>query len=261
MKNHEIDYKIYGEELQCVEVHLDPTETVVAESWNFMMMESWITMNTIFGDGSHPDWSVMWKILSAWKRYLIWESIFMTSYTNTCESRKSVTFASPYPWKIIAVNLNDHWWKIICQKDAFLCAAKWVCVGLEFQKKLRVWFFGGEWFIMEKLEWDWYAFMQWWWYIVEKSLSEWETIKIDTWCLIWFTKDVGYDIEFVWWVKNTLFGGEWMFFVTLCGPWTVWVQSLPINRLAWRILSYAASSKEEWSMIWWISDLFWGDNK
>lgn len=261
MINNEIDYKIYWNELQCVEIELDEWEAVVWESWNFMMMEDWIKMETIFWDWSSQQSWFMWKLFSAWKRLLTWESLFMTAFYNTSNVKRHVTFAAPYPWKIIPINLSSIWWKLICQKDSFLCSAKWVTIWIEFQKNIWVGLFWWEWFLMQKLEWDWYIFVHAWWTIIERDLEQNETIKVDTWCVVWFTKDINYNIEFVWWIKNTLFWWEWLFFVTLRWPWKVFIQSLPINRLSSRILKYAITDKkEEWSVLWWIWDLLSWDN-
>lgn len=260
--NHEIDYRIIGEEMQCVEIELDPQETVIAESGSFMMMDEQIQMETIFGDGSKQNNSgFMGKLFSAGKRLLTGESLFMTAFTHTGQNKKRVTFASPYPGKIIPLDLSHLGGRIICQKDAFLCAAKGVSVGIEFQRKLGTGLFGGEGFIMQKLEGDGLAFVHAGGTIIEKELSAGELIKIDTGCIVAFTKDVNYDIQFVGGIKNTIFGGEGLFFATLRGPGKVWIQSLPISRLASRILSYggAGSRKEEGSILGGIGNMFDGD--
>ena len=249
--NHEIDYKIIGEELQCVEVELDPKETAIAESGSFMMMEDGIQMETIFGDGSKNNGGLMDKIFSAGKRLLVGESLFMTTFTNIGYGKKKVTFASPYPGKIIPMDLSQLGGKIICQKDAFLCAAKGVSISIEFQKKLGTGLFGGEGFIMEKLEGDGMAFVHSGGLVMEKELKERELLKIDTGCIVAFTQNVDYDIQFVGGIKNTVFGGDGLFFATLTGPGKVWVQSLPISRLAGRILAYGGGfgRKEEGSIL------------
>ncbi|MBN8702720.1 MAG: TIGR00266 family protein [Bacteroidetes bacterium] len=259
--NHEIDYKIYGEEMQCVEIELDPQETAIAESGSFMMMEQGIQMETIFGDGSATQsTSFLGKVMSAGKRLLVGESLFMTAYTNTVNGKKKVTFASPYPGKVIALDLQQLKGKIICQKDAFLCAAKGVSVGIEFQKKLGTGLFGGEGFIMQKLEGDGYAFVHAGGMIIEKELAPGEKLKVDTGCIVAFTQDVNYDIEFVGGIKNTILGGEGLFFATLTGPGKIWVQSLPISRLAGRILAYGTyKRKEEGSILGGIGNMLDGD--
>jgi uncharacterized protein (TIGR00266 family) len=256
--NHEIDYKIYGEEMQCVEIELDPNETAVAEPGSFMMMVDGIEMNTIFGDGSGQGGSgLLNKLFSAGKRLLTGENLFMTAYTNIGQGKKQVTFASPYPGKIIPLDLSALGNKIICQKDAFLCAAKGVAVGIEFQKKLGTGLFGGEGFIMQKLEGDGFAFVHAGGYVHAKDLQAGELLKIDTGCIVAFTSTVHYDIQFVGGIKNTLFGGEGIFYATLRGPGRVWIQSLPVSRLAGRILSYATGrGKEEGSVLGGLGNLF-----
>ena len=259
--NHEIDYKIFGEEMQCVEIELDPRETVVAEAGSFMMMENDVQMETIFGDGSQEGGSFMGKLFSAGKRLLTGESLFMTAYTNVGSGKKKVNFASPYPGKIIPLDLSQLGGKIVCQKDAFLCAAKGVAVGIEFQKKLGAGLFGGEGFIMQKLEGDGMSFVHAGGTIIEKILQPGEMLKVDTGCIVAFTKDIDYDIQFVGGIKNTLFGGEGVFFATLRGPGKVWIQSLPISRLAGRILAYGSyKSKEEGSILGGLGGLLDGDN-
>jgi len=258
--NHEIDYKIIGEEMQCVEIELDPQETVIAEAGSFMMMENEIMMETIFGDGSKQQGGFMNKLFSAGKRLLTGESLFMTAYTHTGSGKKKVTFASPYPGKIIPVDLSAIGGRLICQKDAFLCAAKGVSVGIEFQRKLGTGLFGGEGFIMQKLEGDGMAFVHAGGTIIEKKLSHGDILRVDTGCIVAFTGGVNYDIQFVGGIKNTIFGGEGVFFATLSGQGTVWIQSLPISRLASRILAYGTyNRKEEGSILGGIGNLMDGD--
>jgi len=258
--NHEIDYKIVGEEMQYVEVELDPQETAVAEPGSFMMMDDGIQMETIFGDGSQQKGGLMNKLFSAGKRLLVGEGLFMTAYTNVGQGKKRVSFASPYPGKIIALDLQQLGGRIICQKDAFLCAAKGVSVGIEFQKKLGTGLFGGEGFIMEKLEGDGMAFMHAGGHVLERELQAGELVKIDTGCIVGFTSSINYDIQFVGGIKNTLFGGEGVFFATLQGPGKVWIQTLPISRLAGRILRYATvQRKEEGSILGGLGNLLDGD--
>ena len=261
IRNHEIDYRIFGEEMQYVEVELDPGETAVAEPGAFMMMDDGIEMQTIFGDGSQQqDNSLMGKLFSAGKRLLVGENLFMTAYTNTGQGKKHVSFASPYPGKIISLSLLELGGTIICQKDAFLCAAKGVSIGIEFQRKLGTGLFGGEGFIMEKLQGDGMAFMHAGGHVFEKELHAGELLKIDTGCLVAFTSGVDYDIQFVGGIKNTLFGGEGLFFATLRGPGKIWIQTLPISRLAARIISYGTvKRKEEGSVLGGLGNLFDGD--
>lgn len=259
MKNHEIDYKISGEELQCVEIELDPQESVIAEPGSFMFMTEGIEMQTMFGDGSNQG-GFMGKLFTAGKRMLTGENLFMTIYTNTSSQKRQVTFAGPYTGKIIPMDLAKLGGKIICQKDSFLCAAKGVDIGIEFQRKLGTGLFGGEGFIMQKLEGDGMAFVHSGGYIVEKELKQGEMLKVDTGCLVAFTQTVNYDIQLVKGVKNVIFGGEGMFYATLTGPGKIWLQSLPISRLAGRILSYGSGRrKEEGSILGGLGNLLDGD--
>lgn len=240
MNNHEIDYKIYGDDMQFVEVELDPQETVIAEAGSLMMMEDGIEMETIFGDGSSSEGKGLFnKLIGAGKRVITGEGLFMTTFTNVGSGKKRVSFASPYPGKIIPLDLSELNGKIICQKDAFLCAAKGVSVGIALQKRLGAGFFGGEGFIMQKIEGDGMAFVHAGGTIIQKELAPGEKIRIDTGCLVAMTRDVDYDIEFVKGIKTALFGGEGLFFATLKGPGTVWIQSLPFSRLASRVFSAA----------------------
>lgn len=262
---HEIDYQIFGEEMQYVEIELDPQEIVVAEAGSFMMMENGIQMQTIFGDGSQQQQGIFGKLLSAGKRVLTGESLFMTAYTNMNMKKSKVSFASPYPGKIIPIDLRDFQGKFICQKDAFLCAAKGVSIGIEFSKKIGRGLFGGEGFIMEKLEGDGMAFVHSGGTLAKKELAAGEVLKVDTGCIVGFTQEVDYDIEFIGGIKNTIFGGEGMFFATLRGPGTVYVQSLPFSRLADRIIASApsngGSSREEGSLLGGLGRMLDGDNR
>ncbi len=259
--NHEIDYHIFGEEMQYVEVELDPNETAIAEPGAFMMMDDGIQMQTLFGDGSNQQNNgLLGKLFSAGKRLLTGENLFMTAFTNIGSGKKQVSFASPYPGKIIPLDLFHLGGKIICQKDAFLCAAKGVSVGIEFQRKLGTGLFGGEGFIMQKLEGDGMAFMHAGGHVQERILQAGEVLKIDTGCIVGFTAGVDYNIEFIGGIKNTIFGGEGLFFASLRGPGKVWIQSLPVSRLAGRILQYATTSRrEEGSVLGGIGNLLDGD--
>ncbi|GGW30485.1 TIGR00266 family protein [Arenibacter certesii] len=264
MNANEIDYHIYGEEMQYVEIELDPQEAVVAEAGSFMMMETDIKMDTIFGDGSNQDTGVLGKLFSAGKRLLTGESLFMTVFLNVGQGKKHVSFASPYPGKIIPIDLTEFRGKFICQKDAFLCAAKGVSVGIEFSKKLGRGLFGGEGFIMQKLEGDGIAFVHAGGTTAKKTLAAGEVLKVDTGCIIGFTQDVDYDIEFVGGIKNTVFGGEGLFYATLRGPGTVYIQSLPFSRLAGRVLASiprGGKKKGEGSVLGGLGDLLDGDNR
>ena len=265
MTAHEIDYQIYGEEMQYVEIELDPQEAVVAESGSFMMMEDGLNMDTIFGDGSNQDSGVLGKLFSAGKRMLTGESLFMTAYLNTTANKRKVSFASPYPGKIVPIDLSKYGGKFICQKDAFLCAAKGVSVGIEFSKRLGRGFFGGEGFIMQKLQGDGMAFVHAGGTLARKELAAGELLKVDTGCIVGFTKDVDYDIQFVGGIKNTVFGGEGLFYASLRGPGVVYIQSLPFSRLASRVFAAApqtgGKSKGEGSVLGGLGNLLDGDNR
>ncbi|MGB4772148.1 MAG: TIGR00266 family protein [Chitinophagaceae bacterium] len=261
--NHEIDYKIHGEEMQYVEVELDPMETAIAESGSFMFMDDGVQMETIFGDGSkRSSGSIFDKLLSAGKRVLTGESLFMTAFTNVGHGKKKVAFASPYPGKIIPLDLQQYNGRIICQKDAFLCAAKGVSVGIALQRKLGTGLFGGEGFIMQKLEGDGMAFMHAGGHVFARNLAPGEVLKIDTGCVVGYTQEISFDIQFIGGIRNTIFGGEGLFFATLRGPGTVWLQTLPVSRLASRILSYGTiHRKEEGSILGGIGNLLDGDGR
>ncbi len=261
---HEIDYQIYGTEMQFVEIELDPQESAVAEAGAMMYMSDGIQMETVFGDGSHGSQTggFMDKMLGAGKRLITGESLFTTVFTHTGPEKGKVAFASPYPGKIIPLDLRNYNSKIVCQKDAFLCAAKGVAIGVEFQKKIGTALFGGEGFIMQKLEGNGLIFVHAGGTIVEKELKIEETLRVDTGCLVALTQQVSYDIEFVGGVKSAIFGGEGFFFATLKGPGHVWLQSLPFSRLAGRIHESAPqnnagfSSKGEGSVLGELGNLF-----
>lgn len=260
--NHEIDYRIFGEEMQYVEVELDPNETAVAESGAFMMMDDGIEMQTIFGDGSTHNKGFLGKLMSAGKRLITGESLFMTAFTNIGAGKKRVSFASPYPGKIIAMDLMDYGGKIIAQKDSFLCAAKGVTVGIEFQRRLGTGLFGGEGFIMQKLEGDGMCFVHAGGHVFERTIQPGEMLRVDTGCIVAYTQTIDYNIQFVGGVKNTLFGGEGLFFATLRGPGKVWIQTLPISRLAGRIIAYGSyNRKEEGSILGGLGNLLDGDGR
>lgn len=264
MNNHEIDYKLYGDDMQFVEVELDPDETVIAEAGSLMMMDDQIRMETIFGDGSTSQGGLMGKLLGAGKRVITGESLFMTTFTNNGAGKKHVYFASPYPGKVIPMDLSEIDGKLICQKDAFLAAAKGVSIGIEFQRKVGAGFFGGEGFIMQKLEGDGMAFVHAGGTMHKKELAADESIRVDTGCLVAMTGNVDYNIEFVGGIKTALFGGEGLFFATLRGPGTVWIQSLPFSRLASRVFAAApekGGSKGEGSVAGGLFELFGGDRK
>ncbi|AEI41534.1 TIGR00266 family protein [Paenibacillus mucilaginosus] len=261
MNAHEIDYAIHGSEMQYVEIELDPGESVIAEAGSLMMMDQSIHMETIFGDGSDQGKGLMGKLFGAGKRLLTGESLFMTIFTNRGHGKERASFASPYPGRILPMDLSMLGGKIICQKDSFLCAAKGVSVGIDFQRKLGAGFFGGEGFIMQKIEGDGLAFVHAGGAICERELRPGEMIRVDTGCLVAMTQGVDYDIEFVKGVKTALFGGEGLFFATLRGPGRVWIQSLPFSRLADRVLAAAGPGgrKEEGSILGGLGNLLDGD--
>lgn len=242
-KAHEIEYQIYGDDMQFVEISLDPGETVVAEAGAMMYMDSAIQFDTVFGDGSDRDKGkgLMDKVIGAGKRALTGESLFMSTFTNQGSGKKVVAFAAPYPGKVIPMDLSDCQGRLICQRDAFLCSAKGIAIKLAFQKKLGAGLFGGEGFIMQRLEGDGLVFLHAGGTIIQKELGAGEILKLDTGCLVAMTAGVNYDVEFVGGLKSAIFGGEGLFLATLKGPGHVWLQSLPFSRLANRI--YAASSK------------------
>ncbi|MFQ5779257.1 MAG: TIGR00266 family protein [Nitrospiria bacterium] len=230
-----IDYEIFGAEMQYVEVELDPKEAAVAEAGGMMYMENDIDMETIFGDGSEKNSGLIGALLGAGKRLLTGESLFMTVFINRGNGKRKIAFASPYPGKIIPLDLKELGGEILCQKDAFLCAAKGVSVGIAFQRRMGVGLFGGEGFIMQKLEGDGLAFVHAGGTLSEKKLAPGERIRVDTGCIVALQPSVSYDIEYVGKIKSALFGGEGLFFATLRGPGTAWLQSLPLNRLADRL--------------------------
>ena len=251
---HDIDFELHGNEMQFVEVALDPGEGAVAEAGSMMYMTSGIQMETIFGDGSQQQSKgVMDALLGAGKRILTGESLFMTVFTNQGQGKHKVAFGAPYPGKIIPMDLKSLGGHLVCQKDSFLCAARGVSVGIAFQKKLGVGIFGGEGFIMQRLEGDGLCFVHAGGTIHHFDLGPGETMRVDTGCLVALTPSVNYDIQFVGKVKTALFGGEGIFFATLTGPGRVWLQSLPLSRMADRIYAAAPQSggwrKEEGSVL------------
>jgi len=264
---HDIDFKIVGVEMQFVEVELDPGESAVAEAGSMMYMMPGISMETIFGDGSQQPQGgsgLMGALLGAGKRLLTGESLFMTVFTNKGTGRQRVAFAAPYPGKILPMDLSTLGGELICQKDSFLCAARGVSIGIAFQKKIGVGIFGGEGFIMQRLQGDGLTFVHAGGMLHALELGAGETLRVDTGCIVALQPSVNYDIQFVGNVKTALFGGEGLFFATLTGPGKVWLQSLPFSRLANRI--YAASAKggggrrEEGSVLGGLGGLLDGDN-
>jgi len=263
MKSHEIDYRIYGDDLQAVEITLDPHETVIAEAGAMNWLEDGIAFETRMGDGSQPNQGMMGKLLNVGKRLLTGESIFMTHFTNHGTGRSNVAFAAPYPGKIIPVDLSQVGGRIICQKDSFLCAAFGTEVTIAFNKRLGAGFFGGEGFILQQLRGDGLAFVHAGGTVVRKELRG-ETLRVDTGCIVGFAGNIEYDIERAGNLKSMFFGGEGLFLATLRGTGTVWLQSLPFSRLADRILAHAPSAggrgREEGSVLGGLGRMLDGDN-
>jgi uncharacterized protein (TIGR00266 family) len=238
-RSHEIDFEVFGDDLQFVEITLDPNETVIAEAGSMMYMSNGVQMETQMGDGSRPNAGFMDKLMQVGKRVLTGESLFMTAFTARGAVRDKVAFAAPYPGKIVPMDLSELGGKMICQKESFLCAAKGTAIGIEFTRRIGAGFFGGEGFILQSLTGDGLAFVHAGGTIIEKNLNAGETLRVDTGCLVAFQPSISYDIQFVGGFKNTLFGGEGLFFATLSGPGRVYLQSLPFSRLADRIFAAA----------------------
>jgi len=264
-KCHEVDYKIIGDDIQIVEIELDPGETVVAEAGAMNYMDNEISFEAKMGDGSRAEEGIFGKLMNAGKRVLTGESIFMTHFTNTGYGKKSVAFAAPYPGKIIPVDMSKVGGELYCQKDAFLCAALGTIVDIAFTKRLGTGFFGGEGFILQRLHGDGMAFVHAGGTMVRKELDPGEVLRVDTGCLVGFSPTVDYDIEFVGGIRNSIFGGEGLFFATLKGPGTVYVQSLPFSRLAERVWAAAPKGggrqKGEGSVLGGLGDIVMGDNR
>ncbi|MFW6224349.1 MAG: TIGR00266 family protein [Bacteroidota bacterium] len=241
MKCHEVDYIIIGDDLQVVEIELDPGETVVAEAGAMNWMEDGIAFETKMGDGSKADEGLMDKLFGVAQRVFTGESIFMTHFTNGGSGKKKVAFAAPYPGSIIPLNLAELGEDMLCQKDAFLCAAKGTAVSMEFRKQLGTGFFGGEGFILQRVKGDGLAFLHAGGTVIKKELKG-EKIKIDTGCIVAFSPSLSYNIEQVGGLKSMIFGGEGLFFATLSGTGTVYLQSLPFSRLADRIIRSAPAA-------------------
>lgn len=261
---HEVDYKIFGDDLQYVEVELDPMEATVAEAGGMMYMEDGIQMETIFGDGSQKSSGFLGSLLSAGKRLITGESLFMTVFENRGQGKKKVAFGAPYPGKIIPVDLAQLGGEILAQKESFLCAAKGVSVGIAFTKRFGAGLFGGEGFILERLQGDGLAFLHAGGTIHERTLAPGELLRVDTGCIVAFQPSVDYDIQMVGGIKSALFGGEGLFFATLRGPGKIWLQSLPFSRLAGRIFAAAPQTgghREEGSILGGLGNLLDGDNR
>jgi uncharacterized protein (TIGR00266 family) len=262
---HVIDYTIHGDDMQFVEVELDPREAALAEAGGMMFMEDGIEMQTIFGDGSGTSSGVLGSLLGAGKRLLTGESLFMTVYTNQSATKRKVAFGAPYPGKIVPMHLATIGGEIIAQKDSFLCAAKGVSVGIAFNKRIGAGLFGGEGFIMQRLQGDGWAFLHAGGTIVERVLTPGEVLRVDTGCVVAFQPSVQFDVQFVGGIKSALFGGEGLFFATLRGPGRVWLQSLPFSRLADRIFAAApkagGKARGEGSALGGLGRLLDGDNR
>jgi uncharacterized protein (TIGR00266 family) len=262
MRCHEIDYEILGDDMQIVEIELDPGETVIAEAGALNYMDDGISFEARMGDGSKPQAGLMDTLLSVGKRVLTGESIFLTHFTNSGQGKRRAAFAAPYPGKIIALDMAKHGGRFICQKDAFLCAALGTSLSIALQRRLGTGFFGGEGFILEKLEGDGMAFVHAGGTVVRKELSG-DVLKVDTGCLVGFTDGIDYDIQLAGNLKSMIFGGEGVFLVTLRGHGTVYLQSLPFSRLADRIIASAprhgGKSKGEGSVLGGLGRLLGGD--
>ena len=262
---HEIDFRIVGSEMQFVEVELDPGESAVAEAGSMMYMTPGINMETVFGDGSQQQRSgVMGALLGAGKRLLTGESLFMTVFSNQGSGKQQVAFAAPYPGKILAMDLKQLGGELVCQKDSFLCAARGVSIGIAFQRRIGVGLFGGEGFIMQRLQGDGLCFVHAGGTVHPLDLSAGQTLRVDTGCLVALQPSVNYDIQFVGKVKTALFGGEGLFYAVLTGPGRVWLQSLPFSRMADRIYRAApaagGSRQGEGSVLGGLGGLIEGDN-
>jgi uncharacterized protein (TIGR00266 family) len=261
---HEIDYQIFGDDMQFVEVELDPDEATVAEAGGMMYMDDGIEMETIFGDGSQQQGGFMGALMGAGKRLLTGESLFMTVFLNRSSQRKKVAFGAPYPGKIVPIHLAEIGGELVAQKDSFLAAAKGVSIGIAFQKRLGVGLFGGEGFIMQRLQGDGWTFVHAGGTLMERTLAAGELIRVDTGCIVAFQPTVNYEIQYVGKIKSALFGGEGLFFATLRGPGRIWLQSLPLSRLANRIIAAAPGlgkgGKEEGSILGGLGNLLDGDN-
>ncbi|HXI68828.1 MAG TPA: TIGR00266 family protein [Verrucomicrobiae bacterium] len=260
---HEIDYKVFGDAMQYVEIELDPNEAAVAEAGGMMYMDDGIEMETIFGDGSQQKSSFLGSLMGAGKRLLTGESMFMTVFQNRGAGKKRVAFGAPYPGKIIPVHLAEIGNELIAQKDSFLCAAKGVSLGIAFNKKMGAGFFGGEGFIMQRLQGDGWAFLNAGGNIHERVLAPGELIRVDTGCIVAFEPGVDFDIQYVGNIKSALLGGEGLFFATLRGPGKIWLQSLPLSRMADRIVaaSKTGGRREEGSVLGGLGNLLDGDNR
>ena len=252
MAMDEVDFEIKGSEMQFVEVELDPGEAAVGEAGSLFFMDAGVSMDTVFGDGSQGSSGLLGRLLGAGRRLITGESLFITVYTNQSGQKQRVAFAAPYAGKIVPMDLKHLGGTLICQKDAFLCAARGVSLGIHFQRKLSVGFFGGQGFVLQKLEGDGLAFVHAGGTVLQRELLPGQVLMVDTGCLVAYTPDVGFEIQYVGKVRTALFGGEGLFLAQLTGPGTVWLQSLPLSRLASRIFAAApqrGGSREEGSLL------------
>ena len=255
----DIDFKITGQEMQFIEIELDPGESAIAEAGAMMFKHPAVQMDSVFGDGSKAPGGFFGKIATAGKRLLTGESLFMTVFTHQGQGKARVAFAAPYPGTILAFKLSDYGGHLVAQRDAFLCAAKGVTIGIHFQKKIMTGLFGGEGFIMQRLEGDGYVFVHVGGCVIERVLGDGEELHVDTGCVAAMTPDVDFDIVRAGSIKSMVFGGEGVFFAQLRGPGTVWIQSLPFSRLAGRVLANARGlgGKDEGSL---LGNVFGGDS-
>ena len=259
-----IDYEIFGDDMQYVEIELDPGEAAIGEAGAMMMMQAGVEMDTVFGDGSAQQGGLFGKLLGAGKRLVTGESLFTTIFHNESSQKRRVAFSAPYPGKIIPVRLAEVGGTLICQKDSFLCAARGVSLGIAFQRRLGVGLFGGEGFIMQKLDGDGMAFVHAGGTLLARDLAPGETLRVDTGCIVAFQQTVDFDIQYVGKLKSALFSGEGLFFATLTGPGRIWLQSLPLSRLANRIIAAAPRAggrgQGEGSVLGALGGLLDGDN-
>jgi uncharacterized protein (TIGR00266 family) len=259
-----VDYEIFGDDMQYVEIELDPGEAAIGEAGAMMMMQDGIEMDTVFGDGSPQQGGLFGKLLGAGKRLVTGESLFTTIFHNEGRAKRRVAFAAPYPGKIIPVKLADVGGTLICQKDSFLCAARGVSLGIAFQQRLGVGLFGGEGFIMQRLDGDGMVFVHAGGTLMSRDLAPGETLRVDTGCVVALQQSVDFNIQYVGKLKSALFSGEGLFFATLTGPGRVWLQSLPLSRLANRIIASApragGRSRDEGSLLGGLGGLLDGDN-
>ncbi|HPA37502.1 MAG TPA: TIGR00266 family protein [Phenylobacterium sp.] len=260
----DIDFEIKGEELQFVEIELDPGESAIAEAGAFVWKDATVEMTTVFGDGSGDGGGgLMGKLLGAGKRLITGESLFTTVFTHRGQGKAKVAFASPTPGAILPLNLRDLGGSLICQKDSFLAAAKGVSIGLHFQKRVMTGLFGGEGFIMQRLDGDGWVFVQMGGALVERDLAPGEQIHVDTGCVAAYSPTVDFDLVAAGGVKSVFFGGEGLFFARLTGPGKVWIQSLPFSRLAGRMLQAAGGGGQnagEGSVLGGLGNLIGGNN-